>query len=644
MASVPGGKYSFAAVQPVNLVLTPNGNNVPPPIAGDFNLEIFTSTNGTLAAGYQGSAFAPGGAFDANGNVLAPSITLGSGAFAVDDTGNSDSITAGSGNQSVVGGASDTIIGGTGGLDVIAGVGSTVQVGDNATSVTVDITKGSSLVDMGAAGGTVFADSVAGSSDTVNAGTGQTAIVFGANVTVSGTATSGTYTVQSAGGATLTGAAASVAAVGAANDTISLGAVTGSTVNALAGPELVTLGAGTNIVYGAAGDTVDNGSGTTSLVGPSNESLNLTGIGASNYTLAGASGSMSGGADSIYVGLGGIAGDTVTLGAVGDATVSAVTGGDLINMGSGPSTVFGGNGDTVNAGAGTVQGVGPSTETLTLNGTAGSDYTVAGAGGAMSGGAADVYIGLGGVTGDTVTLGAVTSATVSANNGGQLVDLGSGPSTVFASGSDTVNAGDGSSLVQTPNGEAVTVSGASTTDTFAVHWTHNGNPVSISGTAATINAVGVADDTILAVGGSATVNAQAGGEVVQVAGLDTVFGGANDSIGVGPTGSGSQLFLQADSTASVGFGTFDSATGSSTAQVTVGTVAGGKAVDGFNQANDFVFYPSDNATENAQIIASAHKTSVDGVTSSIISLPDGSTMTFVGITVTELKTGGLSFK
>jgi len=640
MASVPGGKYSFAAVQPVNLVLTPDGTNVPPPIAGDFNLEIFTSTNGTLAAGYQGSAFAPGGTEDSIGNVLAASITLGSGAFSVDDTGGADSITAGSGNQTVVGGVFDTITGGSGPLDVIAGAGSTVLVGDNATNVIVDITKGSSLVDMGAAGGNVFADSVAGASDTVNAGSGQAAIVFGANVTVSGTANSDTYTVHSAAGATLTGAAASVAAVGAANDTISLGAVTGATVNALAGPELVNLGAGANIVYGGAGDTVDNGSGTTSLVGPSNESLNLTGTGAGNFTLAGAKGLMSGGADSIYVGLGGIAGDTVTLGTLADATVSAVngTGGNLINLGSGPSTVFGGKGDTVNAGAGTVQGVGPSTETLTLNGTgAGSDYTVAGSGGSMSGGAADAYIGLGGVTADTVSLGAVTSATVAANQGGELINLGSGPSTVFASGSDTVNAGVGSSLVQTPNGEAVTVSGASSTDTFAVHWTHSGNPVSISGTAATINAVGVAEDTITAFGGSATVNAQAGAEVVQVAGLDTVFAGANDSIGIGPTGSGSQLFLQADSTASVGFGTFDSATGSSTAQATVGTVVGGKAADGFNLANDFVFYQNENIGTNAQIIASAKSTNVDGVASTIISLPDGSTMTLVGITnVTSL--------
>jgi len=635
MASVPGGKYSFAAVQPVNLVLTPDGNNVPPPIAGDFNLEIFTATNGTLAAGYQGSAFAPGGKFDASGNVLAASITLGSGAFSVDDTGGDDSITAGSGNQTVVGGFGDTITGGSGPLDVIAGVGSTVLVGDNATNVTVDITKGSSLVDMGAAGGNVFADSVAGSSDTVNAGSGSTAIVFGANVTVSGIATSDTYTVQSAAGATLTGAAANVAAVGAANDTISLGAVTGATVNGLAGPELITLGAGTNIVYGGAGDTVDNGSGTTSLVGPSNESLNLSGAGAGNYTLAGASGSMSGGADSIYVGLGGIAGDTVTLGTLADATVSAVTGGNLINLGSGPSTVFGGKGDTVNAGAGTVSGVGPSTETLTLNGTAGSDYTVAGTGGSMSGGAADAYIGLGGVTADTVSLGAVTGATVQANQGGELVNLGSGPSTVFASGSDTVNAGVGSSLVQTPNGEAVTVSGASTTDTFAVHWTHNGNPVSISGTAASVNAIGAAGDTITAFGGSATVNAQAGDEVVQVAGLDTVFAGPNDSIGIGPTGSGSQLFLQADSTQSVGYGTFDSATGSSTAQATVGNAA-----HEFNNATDFIFYQNENVATSNQIIAHATSKTVDGVASTIITLPDGSTMTLVGLASAT----GLNFK
>ena len=59
MASVPGGQYSFFATgQAVNVVTTPFGLNVPPPIPGDFNLELITSLRDPpgMPPGYQGVA------------------------------------------------------------------------------------------------------------------------------------------------------------------------------------------------------------------------------------------------------------------------------------------------------------------------------------------------------------------------------------------------------------------------------------------------------------------------------------------------------------------------------------------------------------------------------------------------------------
>src|SRR5262245_47427408 len=47
MASIPGGQFTFfAANKPVNVVFTPDGQSLPPPVSGDFNLEVVTSPQG----------------------------------------------------------------------------------------------------------------------------------------------------------------------------------------------------------------------------------------------------------------------------------------------------------------------------------------------------------------------------------------------------------------------------------------------------------------------------------------------------------------------------------------------------------------------------------------------------------------------
>src|SRR5205085_4545346 len=59
MASVPGGQYTlFANGNNMNVVATPDGVGMPPPLAGLFNLELLTSGSGSssIPAGYQGLA------------------------------------------------------------------------------------------------------------------------------------------------------------------------------------------------------------------------------------------------------------------------------------------------------------------------------------------------------------------------------------------------------------------------------------------------------------------------------------------------------------------------------------------------------------------------------------------------------------
>src|SRR5436190_22921580 len=124
MASVSGSKLAFFAPgftgDKVNVVLTSNGTSVGPTVAGSFNIEVFTSTVGALAPGFQGSAFVQG-AVSLTNNVI-QAATLGSteqllsgNYILIDQTGSEAIQIVGSGaggtSQTVVGSAGDAITG-----------------------------------------------------------------------------------------------------------------------------------------------------------------------------------------------------------------------------------------------------------------------------------------------------------------------------------------------------------------------------------------------------------------------------------------------------------------------------------------------------------------------------------------------------
>src|SRR5258707_3429725 len=111
MASIPGSHYNvFVSNQIVNFGMTTDPNNVPAPVAGNFNLEVITNASGTgsfsTASGYQGLAI-----ISTNGSVF----TAAHGSYGVQDTGGNDRIFAGDGNGSIQGAAGDTITGGASG-------------------------------------------------------------------------------------------------------------------------------------------------------------------------------------------------------------------------------------------------------------------------------------------------------------------------------------------------------------------------------------------------------------------------------------------------------------------------------------------------------------------------------------------------
>src|SRR5712671_1594368 len=219
MASPAGAQYVFfePSGPGVNISLTPNGSNLTPPVPGTANIEVFTAAPGSLAPGYQGSAFASGAdvgsapGFDPNTDVFGPTpLQLLAGNYAVVDISSGNIISLGSGNQSVIGAVGDTITGGSG-----AGF--------------IDATAGSIAVQIGSSGGS---DNIfSGHFDTIRGGTDAATIL------------------------------------GAAADTIDLAGSTGTAViNAVAGHESVTLGSGAATVFGAMGDTIDLGLSSNAFV------------------------------------------------------------------------------------------------------------------------------------------------------------------------------------------------------------------------------------------------------------------------------------------------------------------------------------------------------------------------------------------
>src|ERR1700761_4454828 len=143
MASIPGGQFSFfASNEPVNVVPTPDGSSLPPPVAGAFNLEVITSPHGTnyaLPAGYQGVALLSNGGQELDllhGNI---GVTVtGTGADTVLGGDGNDTIQGGIGPETIIGGSGNNLItGGTGDDSIYGGSGNTTIYGSTGSDTIV---------------------------------------------------------------------------------------------------------------------------------------------------------------------------------------------------------------------------------------------------------------------------------------------------------------------------------------------------------------------------------------------------------------------------------------------------------------------------------------------------------------------------
>ena len=146
----------FSTAQPINANASSDGNNLPAPISGRFNLELITNETGSgrypTASGYQGVAVV---------STDAHTLTLLHGDYGVVDTSGNDRIMAGDGSVSIGGAAGDTITGGTGANRFIdASKGSQSVIGGSGGNET--IWGGAGDVIVGGSGGNETIGGVAG--------------------------------------------------------------------------------------------------------------------------------------------------------------------------------------------------------------------------------------------------------------------------------------------------------------------------------------------------------------------------------------------------------------------------------------------------------------------------------------------------
>lgn len=269
MASVTGSKLAFFAPgftgDKVNVVLTPDGTNVGPTVAGSFNIEVFTSTAGALAPGFQGSALVQG-AISLTNNVIR-AATLGSteqvlsgNYIVIDQTGSEAIQIVGSG----AGGNSMTVVGSSGDSVTGSSVAGNTQLID-ASGTNAEAVKGAITVTGGAGNTTVWAgtgDKITGGSGAMTvAGNGTPSLGGASKETITGGA--GNLTVFDLGkGSSVTGSTSGWTFV---DDTYVAGG--GNTITGGAGSSFVRLPDGTattvtgSLIIGGIGDLITGGAG-----------------------------------------------------------------------------------------------------------------------------------------------------------------------------------------------------------------------------------------------------------------------------------------------------------------------------------------------------------------------------------------------
>jgi hypothetical protein len=573
MASVSGSRLAFftpsVASTAINVVLTPDGNNIPTANPNGFNIEVFTSTAGILAQGlgYPAGAFIPGATLLSNNAVQAATTgateeLFGTGYSVLDQTGSEKIKIVGSGaGASTSGGSSITVFGSIG--DTITGS----SVAGDSQLIDASGTRTSTIANIGVISGP----------ETVTGGAGSTTVYGGSGDSITGGAGSLEVAANGGTGETVVGGAGSLNAYGFGTKASVTGSTGGTsfinTGYAGGGASSIIGGSGTGTLAGGENTQIVTGAGDRVTVGSALTYVNAL---AGSVTVTGGTGTGTGtieGTAGLNTNIVGGKGDVITLGA-GASWVDASAGTQTVTGGNGLPTVWGGKADLITGGAGALQ----------------VDDRASSVGGAekITGGSGNLFVFDVGksvtVSGSTGTLSTTVINDAYGSGGGSSITGGTGTATsVFGGGAFTVSANT--------------------------------------------NIIGAAGDSITGQSGSMYVDAQLGSQTVTGgSGAATVLGGNLDAI-VGGSGT-----LRVDITANrsgseqitVGSGLAtlrDVPNPAGTGAAAVTTVTG----FGLNALNVIASATSVNSS-NAYTATSS---STGGNTT--LSFADGSTMTLLGV-------------
>ena len=189
--------------------------------------------------------------------------------------------------------------------------------------------------------------------------------------------------------------------------------------------------------------------------------------------------------------------------------------------------------------------------------------------------------------------------------------LAPGPQTVIGAAGDTITGGSGADLINAIAGPERITGGSGATTV----WGGAGDMITGSTGAGSSTVIGAAGDTITGGSGSDLINGTLGSQAITGgSGSTTVWGGPGDRI----TGGSGSLTVDIDNVNFPG-----------AELVGDSGVSGSDTVTGFSQTSgDRIFFPNDTTAAINSVVATAQ--SSNGNT--LITLPDGATMTLIGIT------------
>jgi len=534
------------------------------------------------------------------GSVFANTITTGSGNDTIDGGGGADIINAGAGNDVVAYYGTENSIDGSAGNNTLSlrtaatvNLGSTDQTVGDATIVNnfqnVDASTLSSSVTIT---GSVTANVITGGSgnDIIDGGGGADTIAAGLGddtVTYRGTETSidggvGTDTLVVGAGASVTGVNFSVAAgvdqtvgdgVAVANfENLDASALTTAlTVTGSTSANWLTTGSGNDIIDGGGGsDVISSGGGNDTVSYYGTEVSIDGGTGTNTLALRAA----------VTVNLGNVdqtTGDMTSVSGFQNVDASAMSAGvtitgssaaNVLTGGTGGDTIDGAGGaDTIAAGGGADTVIYHGTET-SVDGGSGSDTLVLAATGGITAVNFTVAAGADQTAGDTAIVSnfehldasvATTALTVTGSSAANTITTGSGNDTIDGGGgADVINAGAGNDTVSYYNSE-VSIDGGAGTNTLLLRAAATidlGSADQTTGDAANVSNFQNVDSSLLSTG--VTITGTAGANTITGgAGADTIDGaGGADVINAG--GGNDQVIYHGSETS------IDGGTGSDT--------------------------------------------------------------------------------